>query len=176
MKSTLTTSEPVYMSSLICPFGVTVFPSKLTKGESYAVRSSGFRFSPLYRSGYITSTALPWSTSTLFTSNPPILSVITRASSWGWMVPILSSSENPGTDEAPFLDLLDSRSLSSVESRAIDITLEGKGPVLPGAARMTFIVPIGGLKDMSLRGSWFVWPRWPLEGCKRCHNFPSRTN
>ena len=41
---------------------------------------------------------------------------------------------------------------------------------------MTFIVPMGGLKDMSLWGSWFVWLGWPLEGCKRCRNFPSRTN
>ena len=71
MKSTSTISEPVYMGSLIWPLGVTVFPSKLTKGESYAIRSSGFRFSPLYKSGYITSTVLPWSTNTLFTSNPP---------------------------------------------------------------------------------------------------------
>ena len=59
MKSTSTTFEPVYMGSLIWPFGVTVFPSKLIKGESYAIRSSGFKFSPLYKSGYITSIALP---------------------------------------------------------------------------------------------------------------------
>ena len=72
------------------------------------------------------------------------------------MVPILFSFENPSIGEAPFLDLLDSRSLSSVESRATDITLEGKESVLPDAARMTFIVPMGGLKDMFLRGSWFA--------------------
>ena len=59
MKSTSTTSEPVYMGSLFRPFGVMVFPSKLTKGESYVVRSSGFKFSLLYKSGYIISTALP---------------------------------------------------------------------------------------------------------------------
>ena len=59
MKSTSITSERVCMGSLIWPLGVTAFPSKLTKGESYAVRSSGFKFSPLYKSGYITSTALP---------------------------------------------------------------------------------------------------------------------
>ena len=70
MKSTSTTSESVCMGSLIYPLGVTVFPSKLTKGESYAVKSLSFRFSPLYRSGYITFIALPWFTNTLFTSNP----------------------------------------------------------------------------------------------------------
>ena len=156
IKSTSTTSNPVCMGYLICPFGVTVFPSKLIKGESYAIRFSGFRFSPLYRSGYITYTALPWSTSTLFTSNPQILSVTTKASLWGWMVPILSSSENPNTGELPFLDLLDSLSLSSAESRATDITLKGKEPVLPGVARMTCIIPMGGLKDTSFWGFWIA--------------------
>ena len=126
MKSTSTMPEPVCMGSLIQPIGVTVFPLKLIKGESYAVRSLGFKFSPLYRLGYITSIAIPWSTNTLFTSNPLILSVTTKASLWGWMVPILSSSENPDTGEAPFLAFLDSRSLSLVQSRATNVLWKDK--------------------------------------------------
>ena len=145
MKFTSTTSEPVCMGSLIWSLGVTIFPSKLTRGELYAVRASGFKFSPLYRSGYIISTTL-----TLFTSYPPILSVTTRTSSWGWMIPILSLSEKPSTCGASFLALFYSKLLSSVDSRAIDITLEGREPVLLGAAKMTLIVPRGGLEEASL--------------------------
>ena len=70
MKSTSTNFEPVYIGSLIWPLGITVSFSKLTRGESYAVRSSDFKFSLLYRSGYIISIALPWFTNTLFTSYP----------------------------------------------------------------------------------------------------------
>ena len=47
---------------------------------------------------------------------------------------------------------------SSAGSRAADITLEGHELVLPGAAKITFIVLMGGLKEMSLRSSWFAWP------------------
>ena len=43
-------------------------------------------------------------------------------------------------------------------SQATDITLEGHEPVLPGAAKITFIVPMGGLKETFPRGSWFAWP------------------
>ena len=41
---------------------------------------------------------------------------------------------------------------SSTDSRAIDIILEGQDPVLPRDAKMTFIVPKGGLEEASLRG------------------------
>ena len=41
---------------------------------------------------------------------------------------------------------------------------------------MTFIVPIGGLKEVSLRDSGFTYPCWLLEWCKRCFNFPSWTS
>jgi len=41
---------------------------------------------------------------------------------------------------------------------------------------MTFIVPIGGLKEVFLRASGFSYPYWPLEWCRRCLNFPSRTS
>ena len=35
---------------------------------------------------------------------------------------------------------------------------------------------MGGLKEVSFRGSWFAWLWWPLEGCKRCLSFPSQTS
>ena len=92
------------------------------------------------------------------------------------MVPISSSSENPSTGEAPFLGFLDSRSSLSVRSRATDITLEGQELVHPGAARMTFIVLMGGLREASLRVSRFACPCWLLEWCRRCLNFPSQTS
>ena len=40
-----------------------------------------------------------------------------------------------------------------MESQATDITLEGQELVLPGAAKMTLIVPRGCLEEASLRGS-----------------------
>ena len=52
---------------------------------------------------------------------------------------------------------------SSVDSRVTGIILEGQDPVLPGAAKMTFILPKGGLKEASLRGSEPVWLSWPLK-------------
>ena len=168
--------KPVRMGSLIWPLGLTVFPLKLTRGESYVVRSLGFKFSPLYRLGYIISTALPWSTNIHFTSYPPILSMTTRASLWGWMVSILSSSKKPSTYGASFLALFDSELLSSMDSWATDITLEGWEPVLPRAAKMTLIVPRGGLEEAYLRGFKLVCSAWPLEWCSRYFNFPSRTS
>ena len=56
------------------------------------------------------------------------------------------------------LALFDSGLVSSMDSRAIDIILEGQEPVLPRATKMTFIVPKGGLEETSLRGFEFVWP------------------
>ena len=97
IKSTSTTSNPVYTGSLIWPLGTTILPSKLTRGELYVDKSSGFKPSPLKRSGYIISVALPWSIMTLLTSYPPILRVTTRASSCGCMVPYLSTSEKLST-------------------------------------------------------------------------------
>ena len=41
-------------------------------------------------------------------------------------------------------------------SQATDITLERHKLVLPGAAKITFIVLMGGLKEMFPRGSWFA--------------------
>ena len=39
----------------------------------------------------------------------------------------------------------------------MDITLDGQDPVLPGAAKMTLIIPKGGLEETSLRVSEFAW-------------------
>ena len=112
-----------------------------------AVKSSGFRFSLLYKSGYIISTPLPWSTDTLFTSYPHILNVTTRASSCGCMVPTLSSFEKLSASRTSTLALLGSRLKSLAGGRVIDITLEGCKPVLLGATKMTLIVPKGGLEE-----------------------------
>ena len=79
------------------------------------------------------------------------------------MVPILSSSEKSSTCGASFLALFGFELLSSVDSRATDITLEEQEPVLPGAAKMTLIIPRGGLEEASFRGSEPVWLLWLLE-------------
>ena len=176
MKSTSTISESVCMGNLIQLLGTIVFPSKLTRGESQDVRFLGFKFSPLYRLGYIISTALPWSTSTLFTSYPPILRVTTKVSSWGWMVLILSSSEKPRTSWISILALFGSKLESSVGGQVKDITLDGQDSVLPRAVKMTLIDPRGGLEGASLRGSKLVCFARPLEWCNNSFNFPSQTS
>ena len=51
------------------------------------------------------------------------------------------------------MDLFGSGPESSTGGRVIDITLEGHEPVLLGAVKITFIVPMGGLKEVSLQGS-----------------------
>ena len=144
IKSTSTTSVHVCMGNLIYPLGTTILPSKLTKGELQLLKSSDFKPSPLKRSGYIISAALPWSTITLFTSYPPILKVTTRASSCDCMVPYLSTSEKLNTRGTFVLFLFGTELHSSSEQQDTDITLEGQDPVLPGAANMTFMVPRGG--------------------------------
>ena len=76
-----------------------------------------------------------------------------RALSWGWMVPTLSSFENPKIGWMSILALLSPALESSTGSRAMDITLDGEDPVLPGVAKITLIVPRGGLGGASPRGS-----------------------
>ena len=125
---------------------MTIFPSKLINGESYAVKSSGFKFNPFYRSGYITSALLPWSTITLLMSYPPILRVTTKASSCGCMVPTLSSSKKLNVSQTSNLAFFGVGLASSASDLAIDITLEGRKPVLPRAAKMTLMVLKGGLE------------------------------
>ena len=92
------------------------------------------------------------------------------------MVPILSSSEKLKIRWGYTLGLFGSGTESSTGSRVTDIILEGRKPILPGAAKISFIVPMGGFKEVSLQGSWFAWPWWPLERCKRCLSFLSWTS
>ena len=109
------------------------------------------------------SAALFWSIITLLTSYPPILSVTTKASSWGYMVPTLSSSEKPKTNGMSILTLLDIDLYSPAGDRDTNSTLEGQDPVLPGAAKITFIVPKGNLEEASPHISEPAWLTRPLE-------------
>ena len=47
--------------------------------------------------------------------------------------------------------------MSLEDRRATDITLDGHDPVFLGAAKMTLIVPKGGLEGISLLDSEFAW-------------------
>ena len=60
------------------------------------------------------------------------------------------------------LALFGSRLVSSEGRRATDITLDGYNPVLPGAAKITLIVPRGGLEGVSLLDREVVCPPSPL--------------
>ena len=53
--------------------------------------------------------------------------------------------------------------MSPEDKRATDITLDGHDPVLPGAAKITLIVPRGGLEGTSLSDRELVYPPNPLE-------------
>ena len=53
--------------------------------------------------------------------------------------------------------------MSLEDRQATDITLDGQDPLLPGVAKMTLIVPKGGLEGTSLRDLELVWLPWPLE-------------
>ena len=66
------------------------------------------------------------------------------------MVPILSSSKNPMTNGRSTLALFGSYLMSPEDRRATDITLDGHDPICPSAAKITLIVPKGGLERTSL--------------------------
>ena len=122
------------------------------------------------------SAPLPWSVNTLFTSYHLILRVTTKASSCGYMVPTLSSSTKLNAGRISTLALFNSELESSVGSQATDITLEGWELVLPRAAKMTLIVPKGGLEEAF---PWTLDPAWspcPLGRYKNCFNLPSLTS
>ena len=108
--------------------------------------------------------------------NTLILRVTTRALLWGWMVPILFLFENPKIGWMSILALFSLELESSIGSQATDITLDREDPVLPRAAKMTLIVPRGGLERVSFRGSKPVCSVRPLEWCKSSFNFPSWTS
>ena len=69
------------------------------------------------------------------------------------------------------LTLFDSWLVPSKDRRATDITLDELDLVLPGAAKITLIVPRGGLKGVSLSDRELVCPPRPLEWCSICFNF-----
>ena len=79
------------------------------------------------------------------------------------MVSILSSIEKLSAGWIFILALFGSGLLSSADSRATYITLKGQEPILPRAAKMTLIVPKGGLEEASFWGFELVWLPWPLE-------------
>ena len=53
--------------------------------------------------------------------------------------------------------------MSPEDRRATDITLDGHDPVLPGAAKITLIVPREGLEGISLSDLELARPPRPLE-------------
>ena len=79
------------------------------------------------------------------------------------MVPSLSASVKLNINGTLILILFGSGLEFSPEQQDIDIILEGQDPVLPGAANMTFVVPIGGLRAIFPRNAEFAWPPRPLE-------------
>ena len=61
------------------------------------------------------------------------------------------------------LALFGSWQVSSEGRQATDITLDGHDPVLPGAAKITLIIPREGLEGTSLSDQELVYPPSPLE-------------
>ena len=77
------------------------------------------------------------------------------------MVPILSSSTKLSAGWIFTPALFGLGLVSSMNNQATDITQEGQEPALPGATKMTFIVPVGGLEEASLQGSELPGPADP---------------
>ena len=102
--------------------------------------------------------------------------VTIKASSCGWMVSILSSSEKLSNSRVSILALFGSKWESSADSLTTDITLEGWEPVLPSAAKMTLIVPSEGLEEVFPRAPDLDWSPCLLSQYKNCCNFSSLTN
>ena len=69
------------------------------------------------------------------------------------MVPILSSFEKLSAGWISTLALFGFELESLADSRATNITLKGQEPVLPRAAKITFIIPKRGLEEVSLQVS-----------------------
>ena len=155
---------------------MTTFPSKLTKGESSAVKSLGFRFSPLYKSRHIISVPLPWSTNTLFTLYPPILSVTTKELLCRCMVLTLFSFEKLNVGRTSTLALFVLRLEFSAGGCAIDITPEGRELILLRVAKMALILPKGGLEEAFPWALNSIWSPYPLGRYKNYCNFPSLTS
>ena len=64
------------------------------------------------------------------------------------MVPIISSSEKLNARWISTLAFFSPELMFSVDSRATDIILEGREPILLGVAKMTLMTPIGGLEKV----------------------------
>ena len=69
------------------------------------------------------------------------------------MVSILSLSKKLSAGWISILALFGSRLLSLANGRATNITLGGQELICPRPAKMTLIVPRGGLEEASLQGS-----------------------
>ena len=54
------------------------------------------------------------------------------------------------TNDSSTLALFEPGLVSLEDKRVTDIILDGRDPILPGAAKMTLIVPKGGLEGISL--------------------------
>ena len=168
MKFTLTSFPSVTIESFIYPSGNTTFPLNPTNGVSYLLKSSAFNPSPLYRLGYIILTLLPWSIMTLFTKNPPIREVTTKATSCGYEVPSKSASPKVIKSEF-FLSFFSSRSIVSVsgEVTTLNMPLRWLTLTLMEVAWMTTIIPRGGgvcylgFSSPSLYLPLPVWPQIP---------------
>ena len=63
------------------------------------------------------------------------------------MILVLSLSEKPRIGWISILSLFGSELLSSVDSQATNVTLEGHEPILLGAAKMTLIILRGSLEE-----------------------------
>ena len=61
-------------------------------------------------------------------------------------------------------------------SATTDIILEGHEPVLPGVAKITLMMPIGGLEEVFPRVLDLYWSPCPFGRHKRCCNLPSLTS
>ena len=72
------------------------------------------------------------------------------------MVPCLSTSEKLNTNGTFILTLFGIELESSSEQQDIDIILEGQDPVLPRAAKITFMMPREGLGAAFPRNAEFA--------------------
>ena len=160
------------MGSLIWPLGMTGFPSKLTRGDCRPLGPRISNSDPCIGRG------------TLFQRRClglPVLSLhhipypesdyqgILMGLDGSNLILVRESQNRLDVHLGSFQPALE----SSTGSRATDITLDGKDPVLPRATKMTLIVPRWGLGGVSLRGSGSIRSVWPLEWCKSFFNFPS---
>ena len=73
------------------------------------------------------------------------------------MVPALSSSEKTKVGRVSILAFFGSKLSSLADNRTTDITLEGQDPVFLRVAKMTLIIPEGGLEGAFFLEFELVW-------------------